>query len=177
MSALSNVVVICAVAVVVIVRQSRAARVGTDRRWWVLPGVLALVALRGPGPIDPHHPVEASVLLGVELVTGLAIGAGWAATTRIWAEPGGDVWSRGTMASAAVWLGGIGLRGALLGAGALLGVHQDSSALLLGLAVTLLVRAGLVEWRAKTLRPAARGRAQARMHGAGLAAAPGKERV
>lgn len=73
MSGLMNAVVIVAVAVLVIARQFRATRIGTDRRWWLVPAVLAFIALREPGLIDPHHQVEASVLLGTELVIGLAI--------------------------------------------------------------------------------------------------------
>ncbi|MEU8641727.1 DUF1453 domain-containing protein [Streptomyces sp. NPDC048674] len=175
MSGLMNAVVIVVVAVLVIARQFRATRIGTDRRWWLVPAVLAFIALREPGLIDPHHQIEASVLLGTELVIGLAIGAGWAWTTRIWAEPDGTLWSKSTKASGAIWIGGICLRGGLFGLGALLGVHQDSAALMLGLAATLLVRAGVVMWRAQSLRPTAYGQAPA--YGDGVAQARWKERV
>ncbi|NEC27707.1 DUF1453 domain-containing protein, partial [Streptomyces sp. SID8111] len=46
MSGLMNAVVIVAVAVLVIARQFRATRIGTDRRWWLVPAVLAFIALR-----------------------------------------------------------------------------------------------------------------------------------
>ncbi|MGW1537519.1 DUF1453 domain-containing protein [Streptomyces aureus] len=157
MSGLMNAVLIFAVAAVVITRQFSARRIGTDRRWWIVPAVLAVVALREPGVIDPHHQVQASLLLGAELVTALAIGAGWAWTTRIWTEPDGSVWTRSTKASGAVWIAGICLRLGLFGIGALLGVHQNSSALMLGLAATLLVRSGLLTWRAQSLHPAPTG--------------------
>lgn len=175
MSGLMNAVVICAVAALVIARQFRASRIGTDKRWWVLPAVLAFVALREPGLIDPHHRVEATALLATELVIGLAIGAGWAWTTRIWTEPDGAVWSRGTKASGAIWIGGICLRGGLFGVGALLGVHQDSAGLMLGLAATLLVRAGIVMWRAQSLQPTAHTQAPA--YGDGVDGARRKVRV
>ncbi|MET8136616.1 DUF1453 domain-containing protein [Streptomyces sp. NPDC006290] len=155
MSGLINAVAIFAVAVVVIARQFRTRRINSDRRWWIVPAVLAFMALRDPGVIDPHHRVEASLLLGTELVTALAIGAGWAWTTRIWTEPDGALWSRSTKASGAIWIAGICLRLGLFGIGALLGVQQNSSALMLGLASTLLVRSGLVTWRAQSLQPAA----------------------
>ncbi|MET7983883.1 MULTISPECIES: DUF1453 domain-containing protein [unclassified Streptomyces] len=157
MSGLMNAVVIFAVAVVVIARQFGARRIGSDRRWWIVPAVLAVVALREPGVIDPHHQVEASLLLGAELVTALAVGAGWAWTTRIWTEPDGSVWSRSTKAGGAVWIAGICLRVGLFGIGALLGVHQNSSALMLGLAATLLVRSALLTWRAQSLEPTMAG--------------------
>lgn len=153
MPGLMNTVVILAVAAVVITRQFTAQRIASDRRWWLVPAVLAVLALREPGVIDPHHQIEASLLLGAEMVTAVAIGAGWAWTTRIWAEPDGAVWSRSTKAGAAVWAAGICLRLGLFGIGALLDVHQNSSALMLGLAATLLVRSGLLNRRAQSLRP------------------------
>ncbi|MFD4408602.1 DUF1453 domain-containing protein [Streptomyces sp. NPDC058476] len=154
MSGLVNALVICAVVVLVIARQFRTSRVGTDKGWWVVPAVLVFIAAREPGVIDAHHRTEAIVLLGAELLIGLATGAGWAWTTRIWAEPDGSVWSKSTKASVAVWIVGIGLRVGLFGIGALLGVHQGSSALLLALAATLLVRSGLLVWRSQSLAPA-----------------------
>lgn len=147
--------VIVAVVMLVIARQFRASRIDTGRRWWLLPVILAVVALREPGLVDAHHHTASVVLLTAELLTGVAIGAGWAWTTRIWAEPGGAVWSRSTKASGAVWALGIGLRVGLFALGAMLGVHQDSSALLLALAATLLVRSGILVRRAHSLRPAA----------------------
>ncbi|MET9891786.1 DUF1453 domain-containing protein [Streptomyces sp. NPDC006465] len=175
MSGLINTVVICTVAVLVIARQFSARRIDTDRRWWIVPVVLAFMALRGPGVIDPHHEVEASLLLGTELLIGLAVGAGWGWTTRIWTEPDGAVWSRSTKVAGVIWVAGICLRLGLFGIGVLLGVHQDSSALLLGLAATLMIRSGLVAWRARSLRPSAYERGPA--YGDGVARAWRKERV
>ncbi|MFB7247452.1 DUF1453 domain-containing protein [Streptomyces populi] len=175
MSGLMNAVVIFAVAVVVIARQFGARRIDSDRRWWVAPVVLAVVALREPGVIDPHHQVEASLLLGAELVTALAVGAGWAWTTRIWTEPDGSVWSKSTKAGVGVWIAGVCLRLGLFGIGSLLGVHQDSSALMLGLAATLLVRSGLLIRRTQSLRPTATGQSPA--YGDGVHRALRKERL
>ncbi|MFJ6838043.1 DUF1453 domain-containing protein [Streptomyces sp. NPDC091209] len=175
MSGLINAVAILAVAVVVIARQFRARRIGSDRRWWIVPAALGFMALRDPGVVDPHHPVEASLLLGVELVTALAIGAGWAWTTRIWTEPDGTVWSKTTKAGGAVWIAGICLRLGLFGIGALLGVHQTSSAVMLALAATLLVRSGLVMWRVQSTRPAVTGQRPA--YGDGVGRVLRKERL
>ncbi|MFC3574921.1 DUF1453 domain-containing protein [Streptomyces yaanensis] len=154
MSALVNALVIVAVVALVIVRQFRARRIDADRRWWLVPVILGVLALREPGILDSRHPTESTLLLGAELLIGLATGAGWAWTTRIWVEADGAVWSKSTQASVAVWLGGIALRVGLFASGALLGVRQDSSALLLALASTLLVRSGILVWRARSLAPA-----------------------
>ncbi|MFG3112237.1 DUF1453 domain-containing protein [Streptomyces tendae] len=154
MSGLLDALAVTAVAGLVITRQLRASRIDTNRRWWVLPVVLGVVALREPGLIDAHHHTTAVLLLTAELVVGLVTGAGWAWTTRIWVEADGAVWSRGTRASIAVWAVGIALRAGLYGVGAVLGVRQDSSGLLLALAATLLVRSGVLAWRVQTRRPA-----------------------
>ncbi|MER5536488.1 DUF1453 domain-containing protein [Streptomyces mirabilis] len=174
MSGLVNALVILAVVVLVIARQFRSRRISTDRRWWIVPVVLAVIALREPGLIDIHHRTEAILLLGAELFIGLATGAAWGWTTRIWAEPDGSVWSKSTKASAAVWGVGIALRLGLFGVGTLLGVHQDSSALLLALAATLLVRSGILAWRSQSLHPAV---AQATAYGDDVPQGSWKERV
>ncbi|MET7573595.1 DUF1453 domain-containing protein [Streptomyces sp. NPDC005492] len=174
MSGLVNTLVIVAVVAVVIVRQFGARRIGTDRRWWLLPVILAVVALREPGILDAHHRTESAILLGVEVVIGLATGAGWAWTTRLWTEADGSVWSKSTKASAGVWIVGIALRVGLFALGAAVGVHQDSSALMLGLAATLLVRSGVLVWRAQPHTGVA-GPAPA--YGLGMARPTWKERV
>jgi hypothetical protein len=155
MPALVNALVIVAVVALVVVRQFRPRRIDTERRWWLLPVILAVVAVREPHIVDAHHHTVSIALLCVDLLTGLATGAAWAWTTRIWVASDGAVWSRSTKASGAVWAVGIGLRAGLFALGAALGVQQDSSALLLALAATLLVRSGTLAWRAQLLRPAA----------------------
>jgi hypothetical protein len=155
MPGLVDALVIVTVAVLLIVRQFRPSRIDTERRWWLPPAVLAVVALREPHLVDAHHHTASVALLVAELLTGCAIGAGWAWTTRIRVEPGGAVWSNSTKGSGAVWVVGIGLRVGLFVLGVALGAHQDSSALLLALAATLLVRSGTLARRAKCLGPAA----------------------
>jgi hypothetical protein len=154
MPGLVNASVIVAVVALVVVRQFRPSRINTERRWWLLPVILAVVALREPHIVDAHHRTASVALLCVELLTGLVTGAAWAWTTRIWVEPDGAVWSRSSKASGAVWAVGIGLRGGLFALGAALGVQQNSSALLLALAATLLVRSGTLAWRTQSLSPA-----------------------
>ncbi|WP_460070288.1 DUF1453 domain-containing protein [Streptomyces sp. YKOK-I1] len=174
MSGLIDALVILAVAALVIVRQFRASRVDTDRRWWLLPAVLAVVALREPHLLDAQHFLASALILGAELLVGLATGAGWAWTTRIWVESGGAVWSKSTRASVGVWILGIGLRVSLFALGALCGVHQDSSALMLALASTLLVRSGILIWRAQRLD---RGPVHSSAYGEQTVRTAGKERV
>ncbi|SMQ19439.1 hypothetical protein SAMN06272771_5919 [Streptomyces sp. Ag82_O1-12] len=174
MSGLVDASLIVLVAVVVIARQFRARRIDSERRWWLLPVVLVVLALREPGLLDVHHHTASALLLGAELLIGLATGAGWAWTTRIWAEPNGTVWSRSSTASVVVWAVGIALRAGLFALGAAAGVHQDSSALLLGLAGTLLVRAGILARRGQSLRPTV---TSSGAYGDGTAWSVGRERV
>ncbi|WP_406453670.1 DUF1453 domain-containing protein [Streptomyces sp. NBC_01622] len=174
MSGLVNALVLVAVAALVIVRQFSARQIGTDRRWWLLPAILAVVALREPGILDAHHHTESALLLGVELLIGLATGAGWAWTTRLWVETDGSVWSKSTKASGGVWIVGIALRVGLIALGALIGVHQNSSALMLGLAATLLVRSGVLVWRAQSFTGTA---GSAAAYGFGMAPPARKERA
>ncbi|MES4890458.1 DUF1453 domain-containing protein [Streptomyces sp. NPDC096012] len=156
MSGFVNALMIVAVAGVVIVRQFRARPITTDRRWWLVPVILSVVALREPGLLDTHHRTESVVLLGAELLIGLAIGAGWALTTRVWTAADGVVWTKSTKASGAVWAGGIVLRAGAFAVGAWLGLHQDSAGLMLGLAGTLLVRGAILTLRAQSLGSAGR---------------------
>lgn len=174
MSGLVDALVILAVVVLVIARQFRTRRIATDRSWWVVPAVLVFLALREPGLLDPDHRTLSALLLGTELLIGLATGVGWAWTTRMWRTPDGTVWSRSSKASALVWTVGIALRAGLFGLGAAFGLRQDSSALLLALAVTLLVRSGIMVARAQTLPPAS---GQSTAYGDGMPQPSRKEHV
>ncbi|MEU2023275.1 DUF1453 domain-containing protein [Streptomyces sp. NPDC016469] len=157
MSGFVNALVIIAVIALVVVRQCSAQRISGDRRWWVVPGVLLVMALREPGLVDPHHRTASAAVLGAELVVGLVTGAGWAWTSRVWRAEDGSLWSRGTKATALVWAGGLALRAALYGVAVLLDVHQGSPALMAALAATLLLREGLLACRAATIPRTAAG--------------------
>ncbi|MEU9621193.1 MULTISPECIES: DUF1453 domain-containing protein [unclassified Streptomyces] len=159
MSGLVNVLVIVAVVAVVVVRQCSARRISDDRRWWILPGILLVVSLRDHGLVDAHHEALSVAVLGAELAVGLATGAGWGWTSRLWREADGSLWSKGTKATVLVWTGGLALRAALYGAAALMGIHQGSAALMSALAVTLAVRSGVLMWRAGQMSPAYGGSA------------------
>ncbi|MGY0019210.1 DUF1453 domain-containing protein [Streptomyces sp. cg35] len=154
MSGFTDVLVIVAAVALVLVRQFRTERLSMDRKWWLLPAILGFVALRNGSLADPHHMTGSVVLLAVELLVSIGIGIGWAFTTRVWTDEQGDVWTKGTMATAGTWFGGVAARGALVGIGLLMGVHLGSSALMLGFALSLLIRSGLLMWRAGGLRSA-----------------------
>ena len=176
MSGLVDALVIVAVALVVIARQFRASRIDSET---------PLVApARDPGrrraararhTSMPHHHTASVLLLGAELLIGLATGAGWAWTTRIWVEPDGAVWSKSTKASGAVWGVGIGLRVGLFALGAAVG---RSPGLLDPAAAPWRPRSSSAPesstWRGQSLRPAADvGGA----YGESTARPAGKERV
>ncbi|MCQ4082989.1 DUF1453 family protein [Streptomyces sp. RB6PN25] len=154
MSGLVDAVVIVAVVALVLARQLRPQAISGNRKWWVLPAVLVFVSLRQSGVVDPHHEAASVALLAAEVLVGVGMGAVWAYTTRIWRDDNGTVWSKGTKATAAAWIGAIAIRFGLAGAGMAIGVHQGSGATMLALAATLLVRSGGVVWRARELQPA-----------------------
>ncbi|MEV6567680.1 DUF1453 domain-containing protein [Streptomyces kronopolitis] len=154
MSGSLNIVVIIGVIALVFIRQFSARRISSEgKAWWLVPVALAVMALRQPGLVDPAHHVASGVLLGAEVLIGLACGAGWAWTTRIWTDDGGAVWTKGSWAAAGVWACGMALRLGLMGIAALLGVHQGSAAAMLSVAAMLLTRAGVTTWRAQGMQP------------------------
>jgi hypothetical protein len=155
MSGWGNVLVIVAVIGIVIARQLRPRRVGGGR-WWLIPAVLVVLAVRDGGFIDPHHQDAAIALFAAELVVGGAMGIVWAGTTRIWAEADGAVWMQGTRATITVWMLGIAVRAGLYAVAAAEGVHQQSASLLITVAATLLIRTGVLFQRAQGLEPSYR---------------------
>ncbi|MFD7118443.1 DUF1453 domain-containing protein [Streptomyces sp. NPDC059892] len=169
MSSLVNVLVAVAVVALIAARQLKPQRITADgHRWLVLPVILVVIALREPGLLDARDLPLSALLLGAELVVGALMGVGWARTSHVWTERDGSVWSKGTKATAGVWIAGIALRLGLMGVGALIGVRQGTGAILLALAASVLVRRGLLVRRARA------GRAS---YGDGVATAPWKDRV
>jgi hypothetical protein len=156
MSAWLSALVIVAVIGLVIARQVRPRQISAGGRWWLIPAVLLVLAIRDGGLTDPAHRGASVALLAAELLVGAGIGLAWAGTTRVWREPDGAVWSQGTKASLAVWGVGIALRIGLYGAGAALGVHEGSGSVLLAVALTLLIRAALLVHRARAVEPSYR---------------------
>ncbi|MFI6847998.1 DUF1453 family protein [Kitasatospora sp. NBC_00085] len=156
MSGLVNILVIIAVMVLVVQRQMRAQRLDTERRFWLVPLILAALALRDPQLVDHAHPAPAVALLVASLLVVLAMGSVWGWTVRLWHGKDGELWAQGTKATVAAWAGMVAIRLGLFGIGSALHVRQSGSALLLGLAVLLLVRSLVVNWRARNLEPSYR---------------------
>ncbi|MFD5463240.1 DUF1453 domain-containing protein [Kitasatospora sp. NPDC127059] len=154
MASLANLLVIAAVVVLVVTRQMRVQRLDTERRFWLLPLILGALALRDPQIIDHQHTALSATLLAAGLVAVLAMGSVWGWTVRIWRAADGAVLVKGTKATLAAWGGMVAVRIGLYAIGSALGVHQAGSSLMLGMAVLLLVRSLVVNWRARTLEPA-----------------------
>ncbi|MEV7188814.1 DUF1453 domain-containing protein [Kitasatospora sp. NPDC093102] len=154
MTTLANLLVIAVVVVLVVQRQMRAQRLDTERRFWLLPLVLGALALRDPQIIDHRHTALSVALLAAGLVAVLGMGSVWGWTVRLWRSPDGSVMAKGTKATVAAWIGMIAVRLGLYGIGTALHVHQSGSSLMLGMAVLLLVRSLVVNWRAGKLEPA-----------------------
>jgi hypothetical protein len=153
MSGLANALVVLGVIGVVIARQLRPRQVTAGGRWWLVPAVMAVLAVRDGGIIDSAHPEVSTAMLAAETVVGVAMGVVWAATTRMWTERDGSVWSQGTRATIGVWMAGIAIRIGMYGAAAAMGVHQHTGSVLLAVAATLLLRSGVLLWRARSLEP------------------------
>ncbi|MFE6052393.1 DUF1453 domain-containing protein [Kitasatospora sp. NPDC056446] len=153
MNSLTNILVIVAVVVLVVQRQMRVQRLDSERRFWLLPLILGVLALRDPQLIDHAHTGVSAALLAAGLLTVLVMGSVWGWTVRLWRDADGTVLAKGTKATLAAWVGMIVIRIGLYGIGSALHVHQAGSALMLGMAVMLLVRSLVVNWRARMLEP------------------------
>ncbi|WP_433340418.1 DUF1453 domain-containing protein [Streptomyces sp. CA-253872] len=153
MSGALEILLVVAAVLLIAFRLFRAQRIDGGRRWWLLPAILAVVALRQPGLVDHTHPSAAVTLLLLNVLVGLLTGAAWAWTSRVWREADGSLWSSGSKTAGAVWCGGILIRLALYGVGSSLGISQHTPVLLLGLAATFLARGLLLNRRAALLGP------------------------
>ncbi|MFE7558554.1 DUF1453 domain-containing protein [Kitasatospora sp. NPDC057500] len=156
MPVLANAALVVAVTVLVLRRQMCARRLDSEGRSWLLPLLLGVVALRDPQLLDRRDTAWSAALVGAGLLAVLAAGSVWGWTVRIWRESDGTLWTRGTRATAAAWGGLVAIRFGLFGIGEALNLRQSGSSLLLGLAVLLLVRTGVVNWRARALEPPGR---------------------
>ncbi|MFG2718393.1 DUF1453 domain-containing protein [Streptomyces sp. NPDC048416] len=148
MSALLNVLVAVAVVALILARQFKPQRLDGSRRWWLVPAILLFFSVKNGDLVDHHHPTASVALLAAETLIGVLMGVGWAWTSKTWTEADGTMWSRGTKATAGTWVLGIVLRLGLAGLGALAGIHLGTGAILLALAASLLVRGGILMWRA-----------------------------
>ncbi len=150
---LTDAVVGVAILALVIVRQFRARRIAHGKSWWLLPAVLVLLSLRHGGWVDPRHESVSVLLLAAEMVIGICLGATWALTMRIWRDESGQAWAKGTRTTAVIWTTGIAVRIGLGALGAMAGVRESSGGIMLALAVTLLIRTGVLVRRAAELEP------------------------
>lgn len=91
LSVRSGVLVIVAVAGRTLLRQLSARQLSA--RWWLLPGILAVLPLRGGMLLDRRHETVSAGALAVELMVGLGLGAGWGLTARVWLDADGSPWS------------------------------------------------------------------------------------
>ncbi|MCX5386131.1 CcdC protein domain-containing protein [Streptomyces sp. NBC_00083] len=175
---LVNVLVALAVVALILARQFKPQQIGGGRRWWLIPAALMFFAVKDGGLVDPHHQAASATLLGAEVLIGVLMGVGWAWTSKTWTEADGTTWTRGTRATAGIWVLGIVLRVGLAGLGALAGIHLGTGAILLALAASLLVRGAIMMWRIQSAAPsygvAAAGTVRA---GAGPARQMWKDRV
>ncbi|WP_037913951.1 hypothetical protein [Actinacidiphila yeochonensis] len=156
MSGPVNALVILAVIGLVVARQLRPTAVG-GRRWWLIPAVLAVFALRDSGGIiDRNHQHAAVALFAAELVVAAVTGVLWALTTRVWREADGSAMAQGTKATAVVWVLGIAVRVGLYAIGSAAGVHQGSGTVMLAVAAALLIRGGTLLRRTREVEPSYR---------------------
>lgn len=154
MNSPANVALAILVVIYVVARQFRPRLVGGDnRRMLAIPAVLAFLALRDGNLVDRAHETTGAALLVVSIVLEVGMGFAWGFTTRIWRDQAGQVWSRGTRATAFAWVGMLLVRVLLYVVGTALGVATGQGALLLSLAAVLLVRTAVVTWRAREVGP------------------------
>ncbi|MEY9964500.1 putative neutral ceramidase superfamily lipid hydrolase [Streptacidiphilus sp. MAP12-16] len=154
MNSTANVALIIAVVGYVVARQFSARQVtGDTRRMLIIPAVLAFLAFRDHHLVDRAHPGTSMTLLVISIVLEVGVGFAWGFTTRIWRDESGGVWSKGTKATLAAWIGMVVVRVLLAVIGSALGVATGQGALLLSLAAVLLVRTAVVSWRARELQP------------------------
>jgi hypothetical protein len=101
----TNIVIGVAVVALVIVRQMSTRRVREDSslRLTLILGVIGIVLM--VQAVKGHTlPSRAVVVVVVGLVLAVVLGAARALTVRIWRDPSGTAWRRGTPWTAALWV-------------------------------------------------------------------------
>jgi hypothetical protein len=145
----ANIIIIVGVLALVVSRQFRAQKFDGTRRFWVLPLILGAMALSDKHLIDSTHRMGSVALLAASLVVMVGMGSVWGWTMRLWRESDGSLWTKGTGATLAAWLGLLVVRIGIFALGSALHIHQATSALLLTLGVLLLTRGVVLNWRAR----------------------------
>jgi uncharacterized membrane protein YsdA (DUF1294 family) len=145
-----NALIIAAVIVLVVVRRFRPRRVN-EGKLLVIPIIIGGIGVAQGSMVDAHHVALSAGLLVAEIVAALLLGLGLGATTRVWREPDGSHWSRGTWATFGVFLASVAVRGGLYAAGYAAGVRPGSGTLLISVAAWLLAQNAIIAWRCREL--------------------------
>jgi hypothetical protein len=145
-----NALIIAAVVALVIVRRFGRRRID-ERRFLVIPVVIAIVGLAQGSAVDAHHVALSAGLLAAEVVAAVLLGLGLGATMRVWHEPDGSRWSQGTWATFGVFLASVAVRGGLFGLGYAAGVRPGSGTVLISVAAWLLAQNAVIAWRSRAL--------------------------
>jgi hypothetical protein len=145
-----NALIIAAVVVLVISRRFRPRRLD-ERKLLVIPIVVGIIGVAQGSTVDAHHVALSTGLLAAEVVAALFLGAGLGATMRVWREPDGSQWSKGTWATLGVFVASVAVRGGLYAAGYAAGVRPGSGTLLISVAAWLLAQNAVTAWRCREL--------------------------
>jgi hypothetical protein len=145
-----NALIIVAVVVLVIAGRFRRRRID-ERRLLVIPIVLGVIGLAQGSTVDAHHAALSAGLLAAEIVAALLLGLGLGATMRVWREPDGSPWSKGTWTTFGVFVASIAIRGGLYAAGYAAGVRPGSGTLMITVAAWLLAQNAVIAWRCREL--------------------------
>jgi hypothetical protein len=153
----TNIVIGVAVVALLVVRQMSTRRVREDTafRFMLILGVIGIVLMVDAAKGHPL-PARAVLVVVAGLVLAVLLGAVRALTVRIWRDPSGVAWRRGTGWTAALWIVSLA---AHLGLDPLAGDSSVaksfvSASILLYLALTLGVQREVLRARAARL-PAA----------------------
>lgn len=145
-----NGLVVAAVVVLVIVRRFRPRRVN-ERNPLVIPLVVGGIGIAQGNAIDAHHTTLSVGLLAAEIAAALLLGLGLGATVRVWREPDGSPWSRGTGATLGVFLASVAIRGSVFAVGYAEGARPGGGTILISVAVWLLAQNAVIAWRSREL--------------------------
>jgi hypothetical protein len=141
---------VAVVVVFVVVRRFTPSRVD-ERRLYALPVVIGIIGLAQGKTIDAHHTALSAGLLAAEIVIALLLGLGLGTTMRVWREPDGSHWSRGTWATFGIFLVSVAVRGGLVAVGYAAGIRPGSGAIMVSVAAWLLAQNAVLAWRVRAL--------------------------
>jgi uncharacterized membrane protein YsdA (DUF1294 family) len=145
-----NALIIAAVVVLVIVRRFGRRRIN-EGRLLLIPIIIGGIGVAQGSTVDAHHVALSAGLLAAEVVAALLLGLGLGATVRVWREPDGSQWSRGTWATFGVFLASVAVRGGLYAAGYAAGVKPGSGTILISVAAWVLAQNAVIAWRCREL--------------------------